>query len=201
MRTSGRLAALAAGALLALSAACSTAGDGAPPSRAELPHKEPPIAGLSASDLLNRAQAALPDSVREDFLEPAPGYQPTTKSAIGYLSKGAETPNSSTPGISIVWDEDGAVIFIACNDLASAGLSPAIKFCTDLDIPGVPAGGLESVWRQVSAGTWDLSQPFPQITISRIDFDAKGPSVGAAKDFNISGPKQNSAPATNSSSL
>ena len=77
-----------------------------------------------------------------------------------------------------------------------------MQFCTNLEIPGVPAGGLESVWRQMAAGTWDNnSQPFPQITVGSFDYPARGPSVGPGRVFYVAGPQQVEITATNSSSL
>ena len=205
MRTGRRsAAAIAVIAVLALSAACSSSGDGdstTGSSGAPSSPREAPIAGLSATDLLDRAQTSLPGSIRQDFEEPAPGWGRITKSAIGYPSEDGGTPNGSRPGIEISWVDDATVIFVSCADLVTAAVSPALEFCTGLDIPGVPAGGLESVWQQFTAGTWDvLQQPYPQITMSPTRFPATEPAGTPSWDFGIGGPKQVPLTASESSS-
>jgi len=203
LRTARQVAGRTAIVLIALLSACSSGADQTPTvsTSAAPADKELPIAGLAAADLLAQAQAALPGSSREDFIEGAPGYTSITKSAIGFPVQDGGTPNGSTPGIEISWVDDGTVIFVACADLTGAGTSPTIEFCTNLDVTGVPAGGLDSVWRQFTAGTWDHSQPFPQVTISAFPYDAMGPQVGPAQSFAISGPNQGSVTVTGSSSL
>jgi hypothetical protein len=101
MRTARLVAALSAGAVLLMSTACSSPAGGTVPETTAPPPRQAPIIGLSAIDLLGRAQTALAGSAREDFIEPMPGFATITKSAIGYSTDDGGSPNSSTPSIDI----------------------------------------------------------------------------------------------------
>ncbi|MET0864538.1 MAG: hypothetical protein ABWZ98_09420, partial [Nakamurella sp.] len=184
-----RAAPVAAILLLAV-AGCTPGADsdaGTSTSSTALPHKQSPIAGLTAADLRAQALAVLPGSTATDYPQPAPGFVPETLTSIGTPFADG-TVLASTPGIEFYAEADGTVVYVGCSDLISAGYSPVMQFCTNLPVSGVPAGGVQSVWQSIDAGSWDHTQPFPQLTIGTFDYAADHPQTGPARSFSLSGP-------------
>ena len=107
-----------------------------------------------------------------------------------------------TPSVHVTWEDDGTVIFVACTDLIDAGAaSPVMAICTDLPVTGVPPGGLATTWQSMLADTWDESQPFTQLSLRDLRFEADRPTAGPAIAFTISGAPQSGPSATASSDL
>ena len=168
-----------------------------------LPHRWPTIPGVTASEVLEQAKAALPGSTQSDSDgdDGHVGFRHITETSIGYPDQPGNTEFGSTPGISISWEDDGTLIYVSCDDMTSAGFSAVMAVCTDLPVPGVPVGGLKSVWDEFAAGSWDQAQPFPQISVGAFDYPTQAPARGPARNFSISGPDAGGATVTNTTSL
>lgn len=209
MTASRRAAAAVLTGLLVLgcTAACTSSGadDPAPAvSEPALPHKGSPVPGVSASEVIGAAHAALPGSQQGDFRWAGTGYVPWTETEVGYPEPGQQDMSkigTHTPAVSISWEDDGTVLQVGCGDMVSAGLSPVMAVCTDLSIPGVPAGALTSMFNAYPDQPWYPQQPFPQIDLFGFDYPSHPPNTGTARYFSILGPDSPSAALTNTSSL
>jgi hypothetical protein len=192
--------------VLGCAAACSGSGTDSPaPAPSEpLPHKGAPVPGLVASELIEAARAVLPGSQQGDFRWAGTGYVPWTETEVGYPEPGQRDMSkigTHTPAVNIWWEDDGTVLLIGCGDLAGAGLSPVMAVCTDLTIPGVPAGALASMFNAYPDKPWYPQQPFPQVDLFGFDYPSHPPNSGTARLFSILGPDSQSLELTDTSSL
>jgi hypothetical protein len=211
MTASRTTAALLTGLLLlGCTAACSgTGADNPAPSgsgsmEVVLPHKGAPVPGLVASELISAAHAALPGGLEGDYRWVGMGYVPWTETEVGYPEPGEHDMSrigAHTPSVTIWWEDDGTVLLVGCGDMVSAGLSPVMAVCTDLSIPGVPAGALTSLFNGYPDEPWQSQQPFPQITLFGFDYPPHPPNTGTARVFSILGPDPPAVELTNTSSL
>jgi hypothetical protein len=105
----------------------------------------------------------MPRGTEDSVFDTPGGRRPSRTTVIGTPETGVGTGSkfARTPSVRVVSEEDGTVIFVACEDLDSAGFSAVIAVCTDLTVPGVPSGGLKEFWASAVAGTWDGSEPYP----------------------------------------
>ena len=190
--------------LTSATAACTGTGDtssstsGVDPST--LPHQEPPIPGLQSDQILAAARLSIPGGNERFTVDLPNDKRPTRTTVIEAVGAGGATsPYAGTPLVRVEAEPDGTVLYVSCEDLDSAGLSPVIAVCTDLALPGVPAGGLPDFWKSILAGNWHGDQPYPSVTLRGLDFEARTPVPGRAVGLAISGPE---APgATNTSDL
>ena len=179
------------------STSTSTSADGS-----HLPHREPPISGLDAATILDAARAVLPEAEELTFRHGPITSRAYTESKIGFPDPNAADITRGTPSVHVTWEDDGTVIFVACTDLVAAGAtSPVVAICTDLPVTGVPPGGLAATWQSMLADTWDGSQPFAQLSLRDLRFEADRPTAGPAIAFTISGAPQSGPSATASSDL
>ena len=175
---------------------------GTPADGSHLPHRGPPIPGLDAARILDAARAVLPEAEELTFRHGPIDSRAYTESKIGYPDPNAADITRGTPSVHVTWKDDGTVIFVACADLVDAGAaSPVMAICTDLPVTGVPPGGLAATWQRMLADTWDGSQPFAQLSLQDLRFEADRPTAGPAIAFTISGAAQSGPSATGSSDL